>query len=77
MKRDSSVLQRPRASLLFLGVSALFWGIVFIYLYRSDYGARIENASQRIDFNARDYFKQPSELDKRIKIYGFDDKTVS
>lgn len=77
MKRDNSVLQRPRASMLFLVVSTLLWGIAFVYLYRSEYGAKIENASQRIDFNARDYFKNSTELDKRIKIYGFDDKTVS
>lgn len=76
-KSHSSALNRPGVTKVFLLGAVVFWAVAIIFFMKSHYGQGVQNLNHRANFSLREYLGKGVKLDKRIKVFGFDDETVS
>lgn len=71
-------MQNSNRTLIWALVSTVGWIIVIIALYGSGLGQDINyRVANTFEFRMREDLGQSPELSKKIKIFGFDDKTLS
>ena len=71
------LFQPSRHTMLWSALSTLAWTVVVMALFRSSIGQDINyRVATTVEFRTRESLGQSPKLSKRIKIFGFDDKTL-
>lgn len=74
---SSSLLNRPHVSKMVLISCIAVWSGIWIVMFHSSYGSEIKKLNDKANFAFREKIGREAKLSKRIKIFGFDDKTIS